>query len=257
MTAKPRWDPAQYERFSGHRLRPALDLLNAVNLAEPKAIADLGCGNGTVTALLRERWPGAAVTGIDSSAEMLERARAVDDVVTWQEGDVGAWCPAGEDLVFSNAALHWLDDHESLFTGLVDRLKPGSVLAVQMPDNFDQASHQALRDASDDEAWCDRLAPAAGRRPVASPEKYFQWLRPRVKSLDIWQTTYLQALHGPDAVFEWIKGAAMRPLLGLLSEDERGRFEDMCREALNAAYPPGDDGRTLFPFRRLFIVAVK
>ena len=257
MTSKARWDPAQYERFSGHRLRPALDLLNAVNLAAPKRIVDLGCGNGTVTALLRERWPKAAVAGIDSSVDMLERARAADDGVTWTEGDIGAWRAGGEDLVFSNAALHWLDNHDQLFPALADSLEPGSVLAVQMPDNFDQPSHQALRDAAGEGVWRDRLMPLAERRPVADPAQYFSWLRSRVKTIDIWQTIYLQALYGPDAVFEWVKGAAMRPLLSLLDGAERDRFEGACREALAAAYPPGDDGRTLFPFRRLFIVAEK
>ena len=136
------WNPAQYLRYGSERLRPALDLMARVNFDSPETVYDLGCGTGTITGILKERWPEARVTGVDSSASMLERTRDVETGVYWQHSDLNDWHPESPaDVVYSNAALHWLDDHEQLFPRIMDVIKPGGVLAVQMPENFAAPSH--------------------------------------------------------------------------------------------------------------------
>ncbi len=252
------WDPAQYLKFADHRLRPAVDLLARIDSEQPGRVYDLGAGAGNVTRLLRERWPEAAVTGVENSAPMLERARAAHPEIQWEEADLGRWRP-GEPagVIYSNAALHWLAGHDRLFPALLAMLAPGGVLAVQMPRNFAAPSHTAITEAARSGPWRERLEPLLRPAPVAEPARYFEILAPHAADLDLWETEYLHVLEGPSPVKEWLKGSALMPLLSALEEPERARFEARYAELVDAAYPPGPDGRTLFPFRRLFLVARK
>lgn len=250
------WDPAQYLKFAGHRLRPAVDLLNRVDADAPAEVYDLGAGTGNVTRLLAARWPGARVTGVDASAEMLAKATADAPGIAWERADLAAWRPPRPaDVIFSNAALHWVGDHARLFPALLGALAPGGVLAVQMPRNFGAPSHTAIAEAARSGPWRVRLEPLLRPAPVASPARYFDLLAPRAAEVDIWETEYVHVLEGQDPVKEWTKGTWLRPLLDALDEPERSRFEARYAELVAAAYPPRSDGRTLFPFRRLFIVA--
>jgi len=254
----PGWDPAKYLEFAGHRLRPALDLLARVPTTSPTVVHDLGCGAGNVTRLLLERWPAAAITGVDGSAAMLAAARAGAPEVTWVQADIGTWrSPRAADVVFSNAALHWLDDHRALFPRLIDGLAPAGVLAVQMPRNHGAPSHTEMIAAAGAGPWRDRLRPALRARPVAEPALYYDILASRVSRLDIWETEYLHVLEGDNPVVEWTRGSALKPLLDALEDPERSGFLDEYSRRISRAYPPRSDGRTLFPFRRLFIVAVR
>ena len=250
------WDPAQYLAFADQRLRPALDLLQRVPLAAPATVVDLGCGAGNVTRLLRERWPAARISGVDGSAAMLERARAGAASIAWEHADLRSWRPpAAVDLLYSNAALHWLDDHAALFPALAAMLAPGGVLAVQMPRNFTEPSHTTLYATARDGAWRDRLAPLIRPEPTHAPAWYADVLAPHVASLDVWETTYLQVLTGENPVAEFVKGSALQPFLDALVGDERAGFESAYRANVRAAYPARADGTTLFPFRRVFMVA--
>jgi trans-aconitate 2-methyltransferase len=250
------WDPAQYLKFADHRLRPAVDLLNRIDLDHPGEIYDLGAGAGNVTRLIKERWPGARVTGVDDSAAMLAKAAATAPAITWHQADLSTWSPARPaDLIYSNAALHWLGGHERLFPALLGSLAPGGVLAVQMPRNFGAPSHTAIAEAARSGPWRARLEPLLRPAPVADPDFYYGVLAPKAATLDIWETEYLQILEGPDPVKEWTKGTWLKPLLDALPEPERGRFEAHYAGLVARAYPRRADGRTLFPFRRLFIVA--
>jgi trans-aconitate 2-methyltransferase len=250
------WNPELYLEFADQRLRPALDLLARIGLEEPRQIYDLGCGPGNVTLHLRRRWPDADITGIDSSAEMLARARAEHFDILWQQGDIAEWRPdRPADLIYSNAALHWLDHHEILLPRLFECLAPGGVLAVQMPRNFAQPSHALMRQCAQETQWAARLLPLLRAEPVAAPEAYWRWLSPLGAELDIWETEYLQVLEGADAVLDWMRGTALAPLLNALSVDEQWAFVDALRQFLAAAYPREPNGATLFPFRRLFLLA--
>jgi len=251
----PTWDPGQYLKFADHRLRPALDLMAQIALAAPRRIYDLGCGPGTITRMLAERWPDAAVTGIDSSADMLAKARKEAPSVAFELADIAHWSPpAPADLLFTNATLHWLDDHAALLPRLAAQLAPGGVLAIQMPDNRQSPSHLLMDEAAGPwRAQLARLRPVYGA--MLSPDAYYRILAPVVRQLDIWETTYLHVLEGDNPVVEWTKGTALRPHLDALAEPEHSAFLAAYAARIAAAYPKQPDGRTLLPFKRIFIVA--
>jgi trans-aconitate 2-methyltransferase len=250
------WDPKQYLKFGGERLRPAHDLLARVTVEAPRYVVDLGCGTGTVTALIRARWPGAQVAGVDNSKPMLERARTAVADVAWEFADLARWTPAApQDLLVSNAALHWLDDHATLFPRLLSRLRPGGVLAVQMPAQHAAPSHQIGYALAESPRWRDRLQGLVRRRPILEPDEYYSLLRPKVSSLDLWFIEYVQALTGDNPVVEFTKGSFVGAWLSALSAEEARDFEADYRRQIAAAYPVCDDGVTLFPFRRFFLIA--
>ena len=251
------WDPAQYLKFGDHRLRPAIDLLNRVDLDSPKVAYDLGAGTGNITEMLASRWPEARVVGVDNSPEMLERAERIENL-EWERGDIGTWRPEQPaDLIFSNAALHWVTGHEELFSGLMSCVAPGGLLAVQMPRNFGALSHTSISKAALDGPWKSTLEPLLRPAPVEPPEYYVRILSTLASSTDVWETEYIQVLDGDNPVKEWTKGTWLMPLLSALEEPERSAFEAAYGELILDAYPKEKDGTTLFPFRRMFIVARK
>jgi trans-aconitate 2-methyltransferase len=250
------WHPDRYLAFDDHRTRPAADLLARVPLAAPERVVDLGCGPGNSTALLALRWPQATVVGIDSAPSMLAKARASGIRADWLQADIADWTPdAPVDLLFSNAALQWLPDHDALLPRLLAHLRPGGVLAIQMPRNFQAASHVTLRQVAAQEPWAARLAGVLQAEPVASPAWYHDLLAPQAAALDIWQTEYLHVLEGEDPVLRWTEATALRPVLQTLDEAAATAFKAAYAARLREAYPRRPDGTTLFPFLRLFIVA--
>ncbi len=248
------WDPEQYLTFADLRMRPALDLIGRIPEDSPSQVWDLGCGTGAVTAVLAARWPEAAVHGLDSSPQMLERA-AENSGIEWVSGTIEEWRPAAPiDVIFSNAALHWLGDHERLFPSLVGFLSDEGILAVQMPRNHGEASHRVLFETARSRRWKTRLAHLVRANPVATPEEYHEMLSPLAGAVDVWETIYQQALAGEDAVAQWTRGSVIRPYLDALGSDAADFFAEYA-EALRPHYPARADGTTLFSFRRLFIVA--
>ena len=252
------WNPQQYLKFAQPRLRPAIDLLARIEASSPSRIYDLGCGTGGITRLLAQRWPHAHITGVDDSAEMLGQAARQSSAIEWVQQSLATWRPNERaNLIFSNAALHWLPDHGNLFVSLVDALAPNGILAVQMPRNFLAPSHTLIYETAREPQWHDTLAHLIARPPVHEPQFYYSLLQERAASLDIWETEYLHALDGKDAVKEWTKGTWLKRFLDELDEPRRGEFEADYARRVGAAYPPLENGRTLFPFRRLFIVLQK
>ncbi len=259
------WDPGQYLKYAGERMRPALDLLARIPLSAARTVVDLGCGSGNTAQMLGGRWPQAVITGIDSSEAMLTRARAGtggQPRYRWQQADIGCWqSDAPVDLVFSNAALHWLDDHARLFPRVFAQVAGGGVLAVQMPDNFAAPSHVALHDTVISARWRSRLASRVRPTPVASAVEYFGWLAPGAASIDLWTTEYLHVLPAGDGiehpVVAWTRGSALTPFLELLDAEATEVFLDDYGRRIAVAYPRLPDGQVLFPFRRRFVVAVR
>jgi trans-aconitate 2-methyltransferase len=250
------WSAAQYLKFSQPRLRPALELLARVDLEAPAVVYDLGCGTGEVTRLMAERWPGATVTGVDDSADMLGRAPGAAYNLRWLRQDIRAWKPeSAADLIYSNAALHWLPDHARLIAALAASLAPGGVLAVQMPRNFAEPSHTAIAQTVRDGAWRSRLEPLLVESPVAEPMWYLELLSSLFPQVDLWQSQYFQILRGENPVKEWTKGTWLRPLLLALPQADRDDFEQAYARRVAAAYPRRADGTTVLPFQRLFFVA--
>ena len=250
------WNPDIYLAFADHRFRPALDLLGRVSLESPATVVDLGCGTGTASMVMRRRWPDARIIGVDGSSEMMARARADAADIQWVEADINHWRPdAPVDLVYSNAALHWLDGHEQLFPKLIAWLAPGGQLAVQMPRNYDAPGLKLVNQTALDGPWAGRLAGVVRRVPTHEPKFYYDVIAPRVERLDIWETDYVQVLNGDNPVADWTRGSWMAPLLAALDEPERSALDAEYRRRVAAAYPKEADGKTLFPFRRLFFVA--
>jgi trans-aconitate 2-methyltransferase len=263
----PSWDPLQYAAFADERGRPAEDLLARIPLETLSTGADLGCGPGVQLSQLARRWPAARLWGVDTSDVMLGSARdSLSRAFSPEDGtriildraDIATWqSPEPLDLIYSNAALHWLDDHEHLFPRLMGMLKGGGVLAVQMPRNYASPAHRALGETLGFGPWRERLAALLRPEPVSAPEVYAEILAPFSARLDLWETVYYHHLHGDDPVFNWVKGTAIRPFLDALPEIEREMFESACAQRLREAYPKRSDGVTVFPFRRVFFVAVK
>ncbi|MDD9876755.1 MAG: methyltransferase domain-containing protein [Magnetovibrio sp.] len=252
------WDPDQYLKFHGPRIRPALELLARIEVEDPATVYDLGCGPGNLTGFIQDKWPGAEVIGVDSSLPMLDEAREKWPDNQWVEADLNTWAPpAPADVLYSNAAFQWLGDHDALFVRLLDHLKPGGALAIQMPRNWQAPSHVAMREAAVASPWADRLLPQIRQAPVADPEVYYDLLRPHLSALDIWEVEYLQVLEGDNAVAEWTRGTALRALLDVLDADEREVFFDQYSAITQKAYPKRADGATLYPFRRLFMVGTR
>jgi trans-aconitate 2-methyltransferase len=256
------WNPSQYLKFSDHRLRPALELLDRVSGASPAIIYDLGCGPGEVTRLIADQWPSATVYGLDNSPEMLQKAASTPSRVQWIEADITTWTPReAPDLIYSNATFNWVPDHDEIFPRLTRFLKPGGYLAVQMPLSWGAPSHRLMRETlanggpNGRALGTEELRQAMMRKWVEDADVYYDLMAPHTTSLDIWETEYLQVLEGDDPVLEWVKGTGLRPILNGLESGEREFFLAKYRERLREVYPMRPDGHTLYPFRRIFIVA--
>ncbi len=254
------WDPVRYGQFADERARPFVDLLARVRAEQPRQVVDLGCGDGTLTATVLDRWPGASVHGVDSSPEMLARAaaRAVPGRLSFELGGIEDWRPDGPvDVLISNAALQWVAGHRTLIGRLVAALAPAGWLAAQMPANIDSPTHTELAALCRSPRWRDRLGAVAGRGwPVLEPPTYLDLLAGAGCAVDVWQTTYLHVLRGAEPVLDWMRGTALRPVLVALTGDPTAEAEFLAeyRVRLRSAYPLGPHG-TVLPFRRTFVVA--
>lgn len=251
------WNPEQYSIFESQRSRPFFDLLSRVSVASPRRVVDLGCGPGPLTAALARRWPDAEVVGIDSSPEMLAKAHALTDAppnLSFERGDIADWEPSErDDVVVSNAALHWLPQHRELLAKWLPQLGAGAQLAAQLPANTDSPSQTLLAELGAAPRWAPRLG---GMRPVvenvAPVAGYLDLALAAGVAVEAWETTYHHVLPGEDPVLEWIAGSRLRPYLDALGEEAPG-FVDELRQELRAAFPTGPAG-TVFPFHRVFFV---
>ena len=252
------WDPQTYLQFSSERTRPAAELLSRVSLDAPQRIADLGCGPGNSTALLAARWGSAQIDGVDNSPEMLNQARASAIKATWTQSDIASWSPRHHlDVIYTNAALQWVPHHPTLLPRLVSHLCPAGILAFQVPRNFEEPCHTLIHEVAENGPWADKLRNVQDWWNVLTPEEYFDILEPSCDGVDIWETRYLQELHGNDAVYDWMSGTGLRPFAAALEGVEREAFLADYRRRVARAYPPRASGVTLYPFRRLFCVAQK
>jgi len=255
MSQTMTWEPGRYLTFGAERQQPALDLMAAIPERPLTSIVDLGCGAGGNAEVLRDRFPRSRITGVDSSPEMLAEA-CKREGIHWVRADIADWRPDHPpSLIFSNAALHWLGDHATLFPRLLSVLEPDGVLAVQMPNNFAAPTHTAIAETALSGSWRAKLEPMIKETPVAPPGFYYGLLAPLCKSVRLWQTEYIHVLSGKNPVADWTRGTALKPFLDALEGKEREDFFEAYAKRIAEAYPPEPDGRTLMPFRRFFLVA--
>ncbi|MGX5721829.1 trans-aconitate 2-methyltransferase [Shinella zoogloeoides] len=254
------WSAAQYLKFEDERTRPAADLLAQVP-ADLRAgtVYDLGCGPGNSTELLVRRFPGRGVRGVDSAADMLKAARQRLPGVDFVECDLAKWQPPEPAaLLFANAVFQWLPDHVALMTRLMDGLRPGGVLAVQMPDNLSEPSHLLMEESALAGPWHSAFAEGTPRRKsLPGPATYFDALGPKAARVDVWHTAYNHPMPDAAAIVEWVKGTGLRPYLDRIPAQERDGFLADYETRIGKAYRPMADGRRLLRFPRIFIIAVK
>ena len=252
------WEPGRYAVYADERARPFLELVGRVAADSPRSVADLGCGPGSLTRLLADRWPRAAVTGVDSSPAMVAEAarHAIPGRLAFVEADLTAWRPERPlDVLVSNATLQWVPGHLDLLDALVDSVAPGGWLAFQVPGNFDEPSHVLMRELRDSPRWRDVLGHLRATQPESHPPQvYLDRLAALGCTADVWETTYLHVLQGADPVLEWVSGTGLRPILGALDGDDLDEFLATYGAALRTAYPPQPYG-TVLPFRRIFAAA--
>jgi trans-aconitate 2-methyltransferase len=270
------WDATLYLRFGGERARPFFDLLARVGAEVPRYVIDMGCGPGNLTATLAERWPSAAVCGVDNSPQMIETARQLvptpalrfvgspgsGSVLTshapglsFMLDDIRHWEPQSlPDVVVSNAVLQWVPDHRELLVRWADWLADDGWLAFQVPGNFDQPSHVILREMAESARWRSLLRDVELNRQSADPAEYAELLAGAGCEVDAWETTYVHILQGENPVLEWYRGTGLRPVLAVLDDGQAADFLTEYGEKIRVAYPPGPFG-TLLPFRRVFTVA--
>jgi trans-aconitate 2-methyltransferase len=253
------WSARQYLKFEDERTRPPRDLLAQVPLAAPRRVIDLGCGPGNSTELLIARFPGAEVTGLDSSTDMLRQARERLPGVSFVKADLATWIPQKPtDLLFANAVIQWVPDHPAVLQRLLAALPGGGVLAVQMPDNTNEPALALMEEVGRVGPWAAGVAAAsAAREDLPTPGGYYDLLRPLCARLDIWHTVYNHVMADAAAVVEWFKGSALRPFLNAVADGERADYLAAYTAQIARAYPPRFDGKVLLRFPRLFIVAVR
>lgn len=256
------WNPALYRRYEDERTRPAAELLARVPLATAARVVDLGCGPGNSTELLVRRFPQAQVTGTDNSEAMLVSARERLPQARFELSDIATWAPDAEagapDLIYANAALQWVPDHEALIPRLFAALAPGGVLAVQMPDNRAEPTHRLMRELAAEAPWKEPIGDYTRlRTELLDIGGYYDLLAPLAAEVDVWHTIYQHRMDSAAAIVEWVRATGLRPFVDPLSPELRASYLAEYERRVDAAYPVRTDGKRLLAFPRMFIVARK
>jgi trans-aconitate 2-methyltransferase len=253
------WNPALYRRYEDERTRPAQELLARVPLAEARQVVDLGCGPGNSTELLSRRFPAARVVGTDNSEAMLASARERLPEARFELSDIATWAPhEAPDLIYANAALQWVPDHEKLIPRLFAALAPGGVLAVQMPDNREEPTHRLMRAVAAEAPWAEPIGDADRLRTLLLPlGGYYDLLAPEAARVDVWHTIYQHPMAHAAAIVEWVRGTGLKPFVDRLPADLQASYLAEYERRVDQAYPARADGKRLLAFPRMFIVAQK
>ncbi|CAN7293378.1 trans-aconitate 2-methyltransferase [Variovorax paradoxus] len=254
------WNPALYRRYEDERTRPAQELLARVPLTEAARVVDLGCGPGNSTELLANRFPAAKVVGTDNSEAMLASARERLPQARFELSDIATWAPQDQapNLIYANAALQWVPDHEQLIPRLFAALAPGGVLAIQMPDNREEPTHRLMRAVAAEAPWAEPIGNADRLRTLLLPlGGYYDLLAPAAARVDVWHTIYQHPMADAAAIVEWVRGTGLKPFVDRLPADLQASYLAEYERRVDRAYPVRTDGKRLLAFPRMFIVAQK
>lgn len=249
------WNPDTYIKFEQQRTQPAVDLAARLHMRKMRRILDIGCGPGNSTSILNVQFPDASIVGIDSSEDMITKAKARYPSLDFKLQDVHT-LDGTYDLLFSNACLQWIPDHAQLLPFLMRHIAPDGALAVQMPDNMDEPLYRIIDEVAAQPKW--NFTPAAfPHNSILSPEAYYDILTACSSSIDVWKTIYYHTLPGCRAMVDWVKGSRLRPYLNALEPAQAACFEEEILALAQKAYPLQSDGTVLFRFKRLFFIADK
>jgi len=255
----PEWDPQHYLQFKHERTQPSLDLVSRIPLDDPETIIDIGCGPGNSTQILLKRWPKADIVGIDKSEKMIQRAQQDYPDQKWMVGDASSLDISKKyDIVFSNAVIHWIPDHDVLIQRLFKLVNTNGILAVQVPANHESPLYQTIVKVSRSNKW---RAFTAGREEAITYHNayyYYSRLSSLTKEIALWETIYYHILNSHQDLIDWYKSTAMKPFLDSLPDDEsREEFKEEILVECKKFYLFQKDGRILYPFKRLFFTARK
>ena len=252
-------NPELYLKFKGERTQPAIDLANRITLANHEKIIDIGCGAGNSTQILRDKFPNAYILGIDSSENMIKKAKSEHSDIEFEIHDANTdldKLPGDFDIVFSNACIQWLPDHNTLLKKMFSLLRKGGMMAVQIPMNYEEPVHKIIAQMRKDSYW---NRPTGRTIDTLSQEEYYDILSDMSKDVSVWQTTYFHILHSHEDILEWYRSTGLKPYLDELSANPelKAEFEKAFIENLKKQYPLQKDGNIIFRFPRFFFIAVK
>ena len=253
-----KWDPDSYLKFEDERTQPSHDLVSRIDLVRPASIIDIGCGPGNSTMVLRQRWPLSRIIGLDLSPEMIAKAKETYPRENWLMADAAGWeCDERFDVVFSNATLQWIPNHEFLIRKLWNLMNISGALAVQVPANTDSPLYQAVSTVSRRNEWKEALSGCGELFTYHDPEFYYDLLSADAKRVYVWRTTYYHLMADHQGLIDWYASTGMRPYLERLADSQRHSFREQVLEKIRGRFPRRQDGKILFPFRRLFFIAYR
>ena len=254
-----KWDSKQYLRYNNERTQPAIDLLSKVNINKPNNIIDIGCGPGNSTAILKQQFSNANIIGVDASIEMIEKAKSTypnDSFLLVKLPNDLHKLDTNYDLVFSNACLHWIANHEIIIPQLFSLLNKNGALAIQIPMNGNSPLYKLVKKMSMDSKWCIDLNQLETNKTL-EPNEYFDILSKLTDSFQIWETTYYHQMKSYDDLIHWIKGAMLRPYLNQMDAFKQEQFLNELKQQTSKVYNLQQNGDIIFHFRRFFFVAYK
>ncbi len=258
------WNSEQYLKFRAERTQPSEDLAARIPVNSPQKIIDIGCGPGNSTRVLKNKYPDAYILGVDSSENMIEKAKKDNPDMEFEllnvPGELDKLAKLSDkfDVVFSNAVLQWIPDHSALLPRLWELLNEGGTLAVQIPMNFDEPIYKIVDGTAKSAKWSGKIGLPRLFHTLTA-EEYFDIISRLTDDFSFWHTTYFHRMPSAESIMEWYKSTGLRPYLEAL-EKNGGDAADLEREIyeqVKKEYPPRENGELIFRFPRFFFIANK
>ncbi|NLJ31277.1 MAG: methyltransferase domain-containing protein [Clostridiales bacterium] len=253
------WNSSEYLKFGNERTQPAIDLVNRIDCENPKKILDIGCGPGNSSKVLAQRYPDADILGIDNSPAMIEAAKIQHPDIRFMQCDANRDLRTMDrdfDIIFSNACIQWIPDHDTLLKNMMCLLKPGGIIAIQTPMNYQEPIHQIIKEISASHKWSSQFENPRIVYNLTQSE-YYDLLSNIASDFCMWETTYFHKMKSHGDIIKWYRATGLRPYLNVLSEADKINFEKDIYDKLITAYPKQKNGEIIFRFPRFFFTAIK